>query len=231
MDLYTTTAHCKICQKDVERFSDVVSAMLAMPERLAAAVESAPEHTDDGPDGSMDWSPREVLAHLADTEVFRGYRIRRILSDDNPLIESFDEKAWASAFHYDHRELATSLAAFSVNRLSTLELVRLAGGQSLDRPYRHASLGPLTLVDLIHHTSDHDLAHLRQVTGSQRPPFCSNPTQAITGRRGYLRKRASTSESRQRKNVLPRPLTTTRACAHSAQSPTRSSFMRRGYRA
>jgi hypothetical protein len=164
-DLATTTAHCKICQKDVDRFSDVVSAMLAMPERLAAALESAPEQASQGPAGSRDWSPREVLAHLADTEVFRGYRIRRILSEDNPLIDSFDEEAWAIAFHYDHRELATSLATFSVNRLSALELIRLAGGQSLDRPYRHAALGPLTLADLIHHTSDHDLSHLRQITG------------------------------------------------------------------
>jgi hypothetical protein len=158
-DLPATTAYCKICQTDVERFSDVVSSMLAMPERLATALQSAPEHTGDG------WSPREVLAHLADTEVFRGYRIRRILSEDNPLIDSFDEEAWAIAFHYDHRELATSLATFSVNRLSTLELIRLAGGESLDRPYRHAAIGPLTLADLIHHTSDHDLSHLRQITG------------------------------------------------------------------
>jgi hypothetical protein len=157
MDYELTTAHCKICGRDVERATEVVAELLAMPERLAQTYDSAPEHTGDG------WSPREVLAHLADTEVFRAYRIRRILSENNPTIPSFDEERWANVFHYDQRELATALAAFSVNRLASLELIRLAGGESLDRPFQHAERGALTLNDLIHHTSDHDLAHLRQI--------------------------------------------------------------------
>jgi hypothetical protein len=159
MDFETVSAFCRICGRDAERSADVVAGLLAMPERLAAAHEAAREAPGDG------WSPRAVLAHLADTEVFRGWRIRRILAEPEPLIESFDEDAWARIFHYEERELATSLATFSVNRLSNLELIRLAGAPALERNYRHAQRGILTLSDLVHHTSDHDLAHLKQITG------------------------------------------------------------------
>ena len=160
MDFETTTTNCSICRGEVERFADVIAGLAAMPERIAAAINAAPPHSGDG------WSAAEVVAHLADTEVFRGWRFRRIISEDAPDIESFDEEAWARAFRYEERDLPTSLATFEINRRSNLELLRLAGEGALDRTWRHPDRGTLTLGDLVNHTSDHDLAHLWQIIGT-----------------------------------------------------------------
>ncbi len=157
MDFETTTAYCKICGGDIERAADVIGGLAVTPARIAAALDAAPPHSGDG------WSQSEIVAHLADTEVFRGWRIRRILAEDTPVVESFDEEAWAKAFRYPERDLPTSLATLDINRRSNLELLRLAGDGALDRTWRHPDRGPLTLGDLVNHTSDHDLTHLRQI--------------------------------------------------------------------
>ena len=160
MDFETTTTHCPVCRGDVERSADVIAGLAAVPKRVAAALDAAPARKGDG------WSPPEVVAHLADTEVFRGWRIRRIISEDAPVIESFDEEAWARAFRYEERDLPTSLATFEINRRSNLELLRVAGEGALTRTWQHPGKGTLTLGDLVNHTSDHDLAHLRQIMGT-----------------------------------------------------------------
>jgi nuclear transport factor 2 (NTF2) superfamily protein len=158
VDFETTTARGEICGRDVGRAADVMAALASMPELLERALAAARP----APDG---WGPREVAAHLADTEVFRGWRIRRIVAEERPLIDGFDEEVWAIALSYAERNIATSLAAFAANRRANLELLRLAGDAGLRREYRHAQLGLLTLDDLVRHTSDHDLAHLRQLRG------------------------------------------------------------------
>ena len=160
MDFETMIAFCKICRADVERSANVTTALAAMPDRVIAALDAAPAGDGDG------WSPPEVVAHLADTEIFRGWRIRRIIGEDAPVIENIDEEALARACRYEERDLPTSLATLKINRRSNLELLRLAGESALDRTWRHPDRGPLTLGDLVNHTSDHDLAHLRQIMGT-----------------------------------------------------------------
>ncbi|HEY5625398.1 MAG TPA: DinB family protein [Dehalococcoidia bacterium] len=160
MDFETTTAYCKICRGDVERSADVITDLADAPGRIAAALDASPAH------GANGWSPPEVAAHLADMEVFRGWRIRRTLAEDTPTIESLDEETWAAALRYADRDPSMSLATFEINRRSNLELLSLAGESALNRTWHDARKGPLTLGDLVNHTSDHDLAHLRQVMGT-----------------------------------------------------------------
>jgi len=159
MDSETTNAYCNVCSADVERSADVMAGLTAAPERIAAALDAAPPHSGDG------WSAAEVVVHLADMEVFRGWRIRRTLAEDTPAIESLDEETWARTFRNPDRDPSMSLATFEINRRSNLELLRLAGESALNRTWHDARKGPLTLGDLVNHTSDHDLAHLRQIMG------------------------------------------------------------------
>ena len=53
------------------------------------------------PDGS--WNAREVIHHLADSEMTSAIRIRRLLFEDDPVIAGYDEAGYATAFHYADR--------------------------------------------------------------------------------------------------------------------------------
>ena len=47
------------------------------------------------------WSVAEILAHLADTELVGGFRIRMILGAPGTAITAFDQDAWVTSGHYD----------------------------------------------------------------------------------------------------------------------------------
>jgi hypothetical protein len=151
---------CAICRDTVDVPVDVMGAFADMPERLAEALRATRRDEFDG------WSPQFIAIHLADLEVSRGWRIRRILAEDGPLVGSMDQDALAERLHYGERDLGVALETFSANRASNVELVRLAGDAGLSRPYQHPQFGQLTLGILVDHTADHDLAHLRQIVGS-----------------------------------------------------------------
>ena len=46
------------------------------------------------------WSIAEVLAHLADTEVAGGWRMRLILGNNGVPVQAFDQDAWAETLGY-----------------------------------------------------------------------------------------------------------------------------------
>jgi hypothetical protein len=74
------------------------------------------------------WTAREIVHHLADSEMLSAFRLRHMLAADKPAIAAYDEKEFARKLHYE-RPIASSLAAFKAARESTAELLdRLADG-------------------------------------------------------------------------------------------------------
>ena len=45
-----------------------------------------------------EWSPAQVVNHLADAEMVYGVRLRMILTDDHPALAAYDEEQWANRF-------------------------------------------------------------------------------------------------------------------------------------
>src|SRR6202165_1365117 len=62
------------------------------------------------------WSVAEILAHLADSEMVRGWRMRQILGAPGTPIQAFDQDAWAISGHYAKRAPRTSVELFRVLR-------------------------------------------------------------------------------------------------------------------
>jgi hypothetical protein len=159
LEFETRTNACPICEADVDLPADMFATMAEMPKIVSRAFREPRDHAGDG------WTPHEIAAHLADIEVGLGWRIRITLSDDAPTLQVFNQETWATALNYKERDLATSLATYSANRQSSLELLRRAGNAGLNRPFRHAEFGEHPLRVLIEHIADHDVAHLRQLRG------------------------------------------------------------------
>lgn len=159
MEFETVTRFCAICDCDVPMPADMFGTMAEVPKAVSRSFREPRSLSGEG------WTPHEVAAHLADVEVALGWRIRQVLSSDGPELQPFDQELWASSLYYAERELATSLATFAANRQSNLELLRAAGAEGLQRPFRHPDFGNRPLRTLLEHISDHDLAHLRQIRG------------------------------------------------------------------
>ena len=72
------------------------------------------------------WSVAEIVAHIADTELVGGYRIRAILGAPGSQIIGFDQDGWVTALHYEKRNLRKSFEQYRALREANLALLSTA---------------------------------------------------------------------------------------------------------
>ncbi len=108
------------------------------------------------------FSLREAVAHLADWEdVFR-QRMLLTQSEDNPLLQGYDEGQWAIDRAYAQTDWREQLARFAHERAQTIALVRSFTPEHLARIGHHTEAGPITLQEQVLLITVHDGYHARQ---------------------------------------------------------------------
>lgn len=114
------------------------------------------------------WSINEILAHLADTELVGGYRIRMILSRNGTPIQAFDQDIWAGVGNYRRADARVALETFRALRAANLRLIRSLSPQRLRQYGIHAERGKESVMRLIRLYAGHDLNHLGQIEAIRR---------------------------------------------------------------
>jgi hypothetical protein len=88
------------------------------------------------------WSAREIVHHLADSETTAAGRLRKLLVEDNPLIQGYDEAEYARRLKYNERDMAPALEAFRLARLTTQQILPLMTEDDWQRAGTHSDSGP-----------------------------------------------------------------------------------------
>jgi hypothetical protein len=109
------------------------------------------------------WSPAEVAAHLADSELFFGVWLRLILTAEEPHLDGFDESRLARRAAYRDWPPLLALSRLRTRRLENLELFEGCSAEELGRSGRHPRRGIVTVADLVALTLAHDTAHIGQI--------------------------------------------------------------------
>lgn len=89
---------------------------------VVAALEGATDAELDAKPAPGKWSAREIVHHLADSEMTSAIRLRLLLAEERAEIRPYDQEEFARKLHYD-RPIANSLLAFRASRSSTAELL------------------------------------------------------------------------------------------------------------
>ena len=111
---------------DIETRKTLVARYKEGYGAVADALSGATDAELDARPAPNKWTAREIVHHLADSEMQSAFRLRQMLASDRPTIAAYDEKEFAKKLHYD-RPIAASLSAFKAARESTAELLdRLA---------------------------------------------------------------------------------------------------------
>ena len=140
---------------------DPMQQIAATPDQLRDALKKMTPQRSNEPWAPGKWSPREVLAHLADCEITFGFRLRQTLAEDHHILQPFDQERWAATYRaYD---VETALAAFSALRAWNLQLIRSVVPGALTKPVTHPERGTMTFQTVLETMAGHDLNHLRQV--------------------------------------------------------------------
>jgi hypothetical protein len=115
------------------------------------------------------WTAREVVHHLADSEMTSAVRLRRLLAEDTPVIQGYDEEEFARRLHYGARPIASSLSALRGARESTASLLEELAEEEWARAGTHSESGPYSVETWLEiyaaHAHDHADQIRRAVTG------------------------------------------------------------------
>ena len=108
------------------------------------------------------WSVREIVHHLADSEMTSGVRLRRLLAEDRPAIQGYDQDEFARKLHYD-RPHETSLELFKYVRQSTAELLDCLQPADWLREGTHSESGRYSVETWLRIYAEHAHRHARQI--------------------------------------------------------------------
>ena len=133
-------------------YDEVVDALQGFPAELLTA------HPLPGK-----WSAREIVHHLADSESTSAIRLRRLLAEDHPLIQGYDQDQFAIRLKYNEREIEPSLEALRSARATTTQILSLMTEADWNREGEHTESGRYTVEDWLKIYAAHAHNHAAQI--------------------------------------------------------------------
>ncbi len=109
------------------------------------------------------WSAAEIVHHLADSETISGHRLRRLLVEDHPLIQAYDQDQFATQLRYNEREIAPALEAFHAARATSAQLIDMMTEADWHRVGTHSESGAYSAEDWLKIYAAHAHNHAAQI--------------------------------------------------------------------
>jgi hypothetical protein len=106
------------------------------------------------------WSTLEVVAHLADTEIYYTDRIERTIALERPLLMGVDERPYPGRLNYQAFDVAEQLDLFTALRRHGTRMLRLQPPEAWLRVAVHSETGLVTLRQLVFQAVRHVRHHL-----------------------------------------------------------------------
>jgi hypothetical protein len=149
---------------------NAIDDIAALPAELRKAVEGLDEAQLDTPYRPDGWTVRQVVHHLADSHMNAFSRIRKALTEHDPEIFAYNEKAWAELDDSRHAPVDLSLSLLDALHRRLTMMLRSVTGEQWQRTFRHPERGPMridwnTLLYAWH--GKHHVAHITSLRERQ----------------------------------------------------------------
>jgi DinB superfamily len=131
-------------------------------EVVAAALAGATDAELDAHPGPGKWSAREIVHHLADSEMTAAIRLRLLIATERPQIVGFDQEEFARRLYYD-RPLDASVEAFKSARRTTAEILDRMSEAEWAREGTHSEHGRYTVERWLEIYAAHAHNHAEQI--------------------------------------------------------------------
>jgi DinB superfamily len=130
--------------------------------QVARALQGATEADLDRRPAAGKWTSREIVHHLADSEMTSAIRLRRLLAEDRPVIGGYDQEEFARKLHYD-RPIGASLDAFKAARETTAAILDRMTEEEWIREGTHSESGRYSVLRWLEIYADHAHNHAAQI--------------------------------------------------------------------
>lgn len=116
---------------------------------------------------SGEWTAREIVHHLADSESMAYIRLRRLITEDDPVIASYDEPEWAVRLHYE-RPIQPSVAVVHAVRAASHQLLSSMTDDEWSRTGTHSESGAYSVDRWLAIYAEHSHEHADQIRRARR---------------------------------------------------------------
>ena len=112
------------------------------------------------------WSAREIVHHLADSEMTSAIRLRLLVATEKPAIAGYDQEEFARRLYYD-RPIEASLEALKAARRTTVEILERMTDAEWARECTHTEVGRYTVDQWLEIYAVHAHAHAEQIRAAR----------------------------------------------------------------
>jgi uncharacterized damage-inducible protein DinB len=143
---------------------EAIDAIAAAPAALRAAVAGLSDGQLDTayrPDG---WTVRQVVHHVADSHVNAYARFRLTVTEAEPLLRTYEEKAWAELEDARAAPVEVSLALLDALHARWVRMLRSLPAEAMERAARHPEHGLMSMDHLLQQYAWHGRHHVGHIT-------------------------------------------------------------------
>jgi hypothetical protein len=142
---------------------DPVRVLTETPAALTRFLDGVPAAIVARAEAPGKWSIRDVVQHMADSELVGGFRLRMVLAHDRPRLVGYDQDLWANRLEYGTVDLAEALDQFTTLRRANVRIWGRLTPADLTRVGIHGERGEESLDRMRKLYAGHDLLHLAQI--------------------------------------------------------------------
>jgi len=122
------------------------------------------------------WTAREIVHHLADSEMTSAIRLRLLVATPTPEIRAYDQDEFARRLHYSQRPIQAALDAFGAARRTSAEILDGLTEDEWQRFGTHTEIGRYSIERWLEIYAEHAHEHARQILAARaaaRAPLTS----------------------------------------------------------
>jgi len=153
----------------VEKLTDperaaCISQIEEMPARLASAVAGLAPAQLEAPYRPGGWTVHQLVHHLADSHMNALTRFKLALTEDEPMIKTYEEQLWAELADTKTPPIEWSLTLLENLHKRWVILLRSLGPADWPRKFRHPGWGLATVDFLLAQYAWHSRHHVAHIT-------------------------------------------------------------------
>ncbi|MEL6671430.1 MAG: YfiT family bacillithiol transferase [Bacteroidota bacterium] len=147
-----------------DKRAEFIQVIAALPESLKMAVYNLSDEKLDTPYRPEGWTVRQVVHHLADSHMNSYIRFRWALTEDEPEIKTYDERAWAMLPDAKSAPVDWSLDLLTAVHRRWVHLLEHMAEEDYKREINHPEWGMVNLDKMLCLYEWHCRHHTRHIT-------------------------------------------------------------------
>lgn len=132
-------------------------------QRVRDAWEAVPEDARALKPAPGEWSPIELVIHLADADVNGYVRFRKLVAEPGATVSGYAQDAWADSLRYSGQDPEAALQLMAALRAMTHPLLESLEEEQWAHRVTHSERGEWSMDDWLATYTKHVDAHLAQM--------------------------------------------------------------------